>query len=123
VSKKPFVSKRRANSFFYAVLLLMLAVIGFTQSWWPGITLAIGTALCFKNFLLKGWRDLIANAIIFGGIYSYYQYNLDWELFLPVMFILSAIFVLFREFTPGIKQETEVEIEEELNQEIEEEIE
>ena len=116
---KPLVSKKRAQSFFYIIFLFMLAFLAFTRSWWPELSLAFGVAICFRNLLLYQWHDLITNAIIFGGIYAYIQFDLRWEVALPVAFIVGAIYVLFREFVIG-EQETEVEHEEEINQEIEE---
>jgi phosphotransferase system glucose/maltose/N-acetylglucosamine-specific IIC component len=122
VMAKPIVSKKRANALSYAILLFMLALISFRGSWWPDICIAIGTSLAFRNFLRHQYKDMVANIIIFGGLYAYVAFGLSWAIVLPVMLILGAIYVLFKEFLIA-EEETEVEHEEEINQEIEEDIE
>ena len=63
---------------------------------------------------------MIISLLVFVGTFVTVQYDISWRLFLPVLFTLGALYILFREFF-GPDETTEEEKEEELNCEIEEE--
>jgi hypothetical protein len=48
------------------------------------------------------------------------QFDISWEILLPVLFAVGGIYILFREFLES-KEEPLEEEEEDINQEIEEE--
>lgn len=49
--KKPLIAKNKAKALSSALLLIGLAIIFFTESWWPAIMLVIGVPLALKQFL------------------------------------------------------------------------
>ncbi len=115
----PVMSKRKAQSLSFALFLIGLAIITYFKYWWPGIMLTIGIPLAFKQFLLGRRFDMIISFIVFVGAFITVQFNIKWEIVLPVLFTLGGFYVFFKEFF-GPKDIQEEDIEEDANQEIDE---
>ena len=115
----PITSKKKAHGLSSALLLLLLAAAVFTGNWWPGIMLVIGLPLSLRQFLLGRTYDALISLLVFVGTFVTVQFDLSWQIFLPILFTLAAIYILFREFF-GPDETTEEEKEEEINHEIEE---
>jgi len=113
------VSKRRAKALTVALFLVGLAIVSFMQAWWPGIMLAVGIPLALRQYLLGRHYDVCVSLFVFVGVFVTVQFNISWEILLPVLFALGGIYVLFREYLES-KEETVEEEEEDINQEIEE---
>ncbi|MCH9621485.1 MAG: hypothetical protein S4CHLAM20_09050 [Chlamydiia bacterium] len=92
------VSKRRAAAISSAILLILLAVNTLTNSWWPYIYLTIGAPLFTRQFLTGRVYESIVTCAIFGGLFIVSNYQVDWTTILPVVFIISAMMIIFREF-------------------------
>lgn len=115
----PITSKKKARALAISVLLLSLAVLVYTNVWWPGIMLAVGLPLALRQYLLGRTYDMILSLLVFVGTFVTVQFEISWNLFLPILFTLGAIYILFREFF-GPDEADEEEEEELLNKEIEE---
>lgn len=113
-------SKRRAKSLSFALFLIGLAIVSYLNSWWPGIMLVIGIPLALRQFLRGHLYDTMVSLFIFIGIFVVVQFNFSWEFLLPVLLIVGAIYVLFREYFDS-RTTPEDEEEVDLNEEIEEE--
>lgn len=111
-------SQRRAQSVSTALFLLGLAIVSFTKSWWPNAILVIGIPIAVRQYLLGRFHDMMISVLVFGGVYVTLNYEISWNILLPVIFLTASIYVLFREFLET-RSDTEVEKEEELNLEIE----
>jgi hypothetical protein len=116
---RPITSKKKAQSLSTALLLLGLATLVFTDAWWPGVMLIIGLPLALRQYLLGRNYDTMVTLFVFIGTFVSVQFDISWRVFLPVLFTLGALYIIFREFF-GPDETTEEEKEEELNQEIEE---
>ncbi|MBI5274404.1 MAG: hypothetical protein HY860_05055 [Chlamydiales bacterium] len=116
-------SKRRAKAISASIFLLGLAIILFQFDLWPSIMIVIGLALALRQYLLGKIRDMIISLLVFFGVFVTAQFNVSWDILLPVVFILGAIYVLVKEFWSHTEEteETEEDFEEDLNHEIEEE--
>lgn len=125
------LSQRKAEAAFFLILVMGGFILYFGGYFWPELAIVIGTALAFKQFLLGKRYEMYMSIIVFLGLYmtweSYlYRFSVDAVEFflsaLPVLFLVSAIFLIFREyvFCKEINQAEEDE-EEEVNHEIEEE--
>ncbi len=113
-------SRRRAQAVSTAFFLLGLAILCFTDAWWPGLMLVIGLPLALRQYLLGRTYDMMITLLVFVGTFVTVQYDISWRLFLTILFTLGAIYILFREFlTPDAT--TEEEKEEDVEKEIEEE--
>lgn len=117
---KPIMSHRKAHSLSFALFLIGLAIITYFKYWWPGIMLTIGLPIALRQYLLGKRFDMSISLIVFLGAFITVQFNIKWEIVLPVLFTLGGLYVFFKEFF-GPKEEEEEEIEEDKNIEIEEE--
>lgn len=115
----PITSKRKAQATSTALFLVGLAILVFTDVWWPGMMLVLGLPLALRQYLLGRTYDMLISLLVFVGTFVTVQFDISWRLFLPILFTLGALYILFREFF-GPDETTEEEKEEELNCEIEE---
>lgn len=113
------VSKKRAKAFSVALFLIGLAIISFLHSFWPGIMLVVGIPLALRQYLLGRHYDMGVTLFVFIGVFVTVQFDISWEILLPVLFGLGGIYILFREYLES-KEEPLSEEEEDINQEIEE---
>lgn len=97
--KHPLTHKKRAQAISTAIFFLGLAVIAYMNLWWPGIMLILGISLGAKQFLLGKFYDMGISLLVFVGTFITVQYDISWEIFLPVLFSIGALYVLYQEFT------------------------
>jgi hypothetical protein len=113
-------SKKRAKSISFALFLIGLAILVFLKAWWPGIMLVVGIPLALRQYLLGRHYDMGVSLFVFVGVFVTVQYDISWEILLPVLFALGGVYILFREYLES-EEEPLAEEEEDINQEIEEE--
>ncbi len=113
------VSKKRAKALSVACFLVGLAIISYLKAWWPGIMLVVGLPLALRQYLLGRHYDMYISLFVFIGVFITVQFDIAWEILLPVLFALGGIYVLFREFLES-KEESLEEKEDDINHEIEE---
>ena len=116
---KVLMSKRKAHALSFALFLVGLAILTLTKSWWPSIMLAIGLPLALRQYLFGRIYDMIVSLVIFVGVYITVQFQIKWDILLPVLFTIGGIYIFFREFF-GPKDYTEADKEENKNKEFEE---
>ena len=117
---KQRTSKKKAHALSFAIFLVGLAILTLTKSWWPSIMLAIGIPLALRQYLLGKIYDMAISLVVFLGVFITVQFNIKWDILLPILFTLGGIYIFFKEFF-GPKEETEHDREKDLNKEIEEE--
>jgi hypothetical protein len=115
----PLISRKKAQSFYTVLFLLGIAILIYTDAWWPGIMLVIGIPLALRQYLLGRRYDMMISLLVFVGTFITVQYDISWRIFLPVLFTLGAIYVLVRELSES-STPAEADDEEDLNHEIEE---
>lgn len=112
-------SRKKAQAVSTALFLLGIAALILTQAWWPGIMLAVGLPVALRQYLLGRPYDTVVTLVIFCGVFITVQFDISWEIFLPVLFTLGALYILAREFfTPEVPSEEEKE--EDIQHEIDE---
>lgn len=116
---KQLTSRRRAHALSTSLFFVGLAIVSMLGTWWPGMMLVIGIPMAIRQFLMGRSRDAITTLFIFGGIFAFSSYDLSWDILLPILFIVSAFWILGREFLERNTQ-TEADDEENLNHELEE---
>lgn len=116
---RPLVSHKKAKSVIVALFIVALIILFFTRFWWPGIMLAIGLPLAVKQYLLGKTYDVLITLIVFIGGFFSVIHKLSWPVVLPVLFILGAIYVVYRDAIESFMM-SEEEQDEDLNEEIEE---
>jgi len=116
----PIVSRKRAKAFSLALFLIGLAILTYTQAWWPGIMLVVGLPLALRQYLSGRVYDMCVSLFVFVGVFITVAFDISWQILLPILFTLGAIYIFFREFLEGSTAHEDEE-EEDKNLEIEEE--
>ena len=115
----PRTSKKRAKAISSALFLTGLAIVLISSHVWPLIMLVIGVPLAIRQFLLGRDKDMLVSLFVFLGVYITAQFDVSWQILLPVLFIMGAIYILAQEFLTTFDH-PESEDEEDLNHRIEE---
>lgn len=119
---RQITSKKKAQALSTALFLIGIAILVVTEVWWPGIMLAVGLPIALRQYLLGRTYDMCISLLVFLGTFITVQFDITWRVFLPILFTIGAIYILFREFmTPDEEGEDEAEIDEDVQHEIEEE--
>ncbi len=117
--RKVLLSRNKIKAVTGALFLVGLAILSFTGLWWPGIMLVIGIPLALRQYFLAKYYDMGITLIVVVGVFVVSAFSISEKYFLPVLFIVGAIYIFFREyFQPNMTPEDELE--EEINEEIEE---
>ena len=114
-------TRKKANGVSTGILLIGLGILAFIGSWWPGLLLVLGISLGFRQYLLGRYYDMAVSLFVFIALYFSFLFHLKLKdgYLVPIILVLTGLFLIFREFilpTP----ETEIGEEEELELEIEE---
>ncbi len=115
----PFTSKKRAQALSTVFFLIGLAILIFTDQWWPGIMLVVGIPLAIRQYLMGRTYDTGITLLVFVGTFITVEYDISWRIFLPILFTLGAFYILAREWMES-RAETEEEKDEDTQHEIEE---
>lgn len=116
----PITTQKRADTVSLGVLLVGFGIITYYQNWWPTVLLAIGASLIARQTLRGRHYDTIITSIVFGGLFSYFYFKIDWASLMAVLFCTGGIYLIFREYFVSKERVGKEKLEEE-KQEIEEE--
>ncbi len=106
----PKVSQRRAKTLSTSLFLIGLAIVSLTETWWPGMMLVVGIPLALRQYLLGHIYDACLSLAVFCGAFFVAGAGSTWEVVLPVLFIIAAIYILIQEFlNPALTTEAEDE--------------
>jgi len=95
---KPVLLRKRAKIVALIIFLLALIVMTFLGTWWPGIMLAIGIPLAILQYLQGRLYDMGITLFVFIGAFVTVQFDIQWQVFLPVLFAIGGIYIFFREW-------------------------
>jgi predicted membrane protein len=112
---KPVLLRKKAKIVALIVFLLGLLLLTFTGAWWPGIMLVVGLPLAIHQYIQGRMYDMYITLFVFIGAFVTVQFNIQWEVFLPVLFAIGGIYIFFREWLMSRKENDE-EIEENKNE-------
>jgi len=117
---RPLVCRKKAKLLAFILFLSILAIVSYTGNWWPGMLLAIGVPLAVKQGLLGKHYDTGVTLFVFLGGFCSLAFDIQWQIFLPILFTLGGIYILYRDLLEGtVLPETEEELD--INETIEEE--
>lgn len=94
----PITTHRRADTISTAVLLIALAILMYTNAWWPWILLGIGAVVVTRQYFLVRFYDMLVTSLIFIGLFCFFYFPIKWSVILPVLFTVAAIYIIFREY-------------------------
>lgn len=92
------LSRKKIDALANALLLIGLGVLLYTNLWWPGILLVVWASLGLKQWLTNRKFDLIITSVILWGLFIASYLDLKWNVLIPVLFFLGALYIIFREF-------------------------
>ncbi|MBI5345945.1 MAG: hypothetical protein HZB76_02225 [Chlamydiae bacterium] len=118
--KEPILSTRKSHILSTLLFLVGLLALGYFKTFWPSILLVIGIPLALRQYLVGNRYDMAVSLFVFIGAFITAQFDIAWEIVLPVIFTIGGLYILFREFF-GPKEIDEVEKEIDQEKEIEEE--
>lgn len=116
---QPLASQRRAKALSLALFLIGLAIIAYLDAWWPGIMPVIGIPLALRQYLLGRMYDMAISLLVFLGVFVTVQFNISFQILIPVLFTVAGIYIIFREYMES-KTAPEDEQEQDINEELEE---
>lgn len=104
---KPLIIRKRAKLVALIIFLLGLALLTIFNAWWPGIMLVLGIPLALFQYMQGRNYDTWITLFVFVGAFVTVQFDIKWEVLLPVLFGLGGIYIFFREFleSKGAKEE------------------
>ncbi len=97
----PFSSKKSILLLAFALFLLGIACMIYFKAWWPYSLLVLGLPLAIKQFLEKRCWDSLFTLIVFVGFFSLIKFDIPWKILLNVFFVVSAVYLLCREWLEG----------------------
>ena len=116
----PMVCRKKAKILTFLLFLVGLTLASYTNNWWPGMLLVVGIPLAIKQHLLGNRYDMSVTLFVFLGGFISISWDIECQIFLPVLFTIVGIYILYRDLTEhSLPQEDEEESD--LNEEIEEE--
>lgn len=90
--------RKRAKLVSLIVFFLAIALVALTKSWWPGVMLALGLPLAVFQYMQGRRYDTVITLFVFVGAFLTVQFDIQWEVFLPVLFSVGGIYLFFREW-------------------------
>lgn len=90
--------KRKADALSNAALLAGLAILFWSQTFWPGILLVVWVWLAIRQYLTSRKWDLMITSIILLGLFVVSFFGINLSALLPVLFAVGAIYIVFREY-------------------------
>lgn len=103
---KQYYSRKSAKIIALIIFLLGLALLTYLGNWWPAIMLVVGIPLAILQWLQRRRYDVYITLFVFIGAFITVQFNIQWQVILPVLFTLGGIYIFFREY---IESRTSVE--------------
>jgi len=94
----PNLSKKKSDAISNGVFLIALGILFYTNTWWPGILLAIWGALATRQFLTGRIYDLVITSVILLGLYLIYYIHVDLSILMPIILVVGGIYIIFREY-------------------------
>ena len=115
---KHIISEKKASRLSGGIFLICLAFLAITHTWWPGIFIALGITIAFREFMKGKYYDTAMSIAVFGGLFTIF-YLQHTRILLPVLLFIAGLYLFLKEYVQP-DEETEEEIEDEIQHEIEE---
>lgn len=94
----PLTTHKRADAISLGVMIIGFGVLFYLTAWWPGVLLVIGSSLVMRQYLRGRHYDIAITTLVFGGLFLYFYFDVDWAVVMPVLFVVGGIYLVFREY-------------------------
>lgn len=105
--------RKQAKLVSLVVFFLCIIIIGFLRYWWPGIMLTLGLPLAVFQYMQGRRYDTFITFFVFIGAWLTIQFDIEWEILLPVLFSVGGIYLFFREWVESRNDKKDDEIDKE----------
>jgi len=95
---KPLILRKRAKIVALICFFVALALITYLGNWWPGVMLVVGIPLAIWQYLQGRHYDMVITLFVFIGTFVTVQWEINWQIFLPILFSIGGIYIIFREW-------------------------
>lgn len=92
------MSRNKANALSNGIFLILLAIIVYTNTFWPGILFAIGATLAIRQYFTGRKLDLIITLVILAVIFFVSFTGLSITTLAPVALVLGGMYIILREY-------------------------
>lgn len=96
--KHIILPKRKAEAVSNGLALVCFAVLFLTNSWWPGILLAILVWIGSRQYFTGRYWDLAISTVILISLFLVVFFNVDLSALVPILFVLGGVYIIFREY-------------------------
>lgn len=94
----PKISRKKADIVSACAFVALFFIFGALRLWWPWMLLAVGGALTLRQYLRGRPYDIFLTAAIFVGLFLNFLFNMRWNVLMPVLLVLGAIYLFYREY-------------------------
>lgn len=94
----PVFSKKRANTISNGILLIAFGILILTNTWWPGIFLAIWATLASRQFLSGRYYYALLSSFVLISLFFIAIFKYEFSVLAPILLICAGIFIAFREY-------------------------
>lgn len=91
------IPKKRAHALSNGIFLVFVAIMVFTNLWWPWIILAIGITLATRQYLTGRIYYSALTTVIAGLLFFMEFFRFGWNEYIPVLLLIAGIFIIVRE--------------------------
>ena len=102
--------RKQAKIVSLIVFFLSIISVGILKYWWPGIMLTLGLPLAIFQYMQGRTYDTFITCFVFFGAWITIQFDIEWEILLPVLFSVGGIYLFFREWVESRTAKKENEI-------------
>ena len=92
------VSKKKATVISNGIFLICVGIMIFTNTWWPGIIVAIAVTITSRQYLYGRYYSAIISAVIFTALFILAMTRFNFDVLAPILFIIAGIFLIIREY-------------------------
>lgn len=94
----PLLSRRKADTTANGIFLILLGIIFYAGTWWPGIILAIAVNIGMRQFLTGRKTDFFVTVAILLVIIAFTYFEFTSSFVIPALFIAGGIYLIMREY-------------------------
>lgn len=92
------MSKKKAHAISNGIFLISLGILIFTNTWWPGMLIALWATLASRQYLTGRVYQAIVTSIVLIGLFVVSLVKFDYEIIAPVILVVGGIFLIVREY-------------------------
>lgn len=92
------MSPRKASALSNGVFLILIAILVYTNSLWPGILFAIGAFLIVRQYFSGRRVDLIITIVVIAIISLVSITGLSLSTLAPLALVLAGLYLILREY-------------------------